>query len=414
MDRANVTSMRSRTREVLVLFLASNLLCACISPVVIDRNTTLGGKVRATSFYVSSSAVVQVDQDMRIQSDGPVVIEGSILSSTGTSANIVIVSASSNCVINGKITAGDGADGEEEIDHPFRAGEHGKAGGNVRIEANGDVIINGVIHAGEGGDGADKKAHGPGQVEAFSGAGGEGGSIEIVAENISVKGNIYAGSGGTGGFSEAIVERAHPIHEETPEEDGEGTGSSSDLETPVNPLGTAEAISNNGGRGGSILVLLRAKYGTLDIASDSKLVPGNGGDTQMATAVGEKEAIATMRRPGRGGDINITMPGVTPSVRIDPSLPPSKGGSMIKEKLIFTYYWPGLVTCKATATNSALAKTEGGGAAGKVMINNVLVDLGNGGNSSSAKAVIPGKEFQEDGSAGERDKPGKPAVAQLP
>ncbi|MFI5350025.1 MAG: hypothetical protein ACHQ2Z_10810, partial [Elusimicrobiota bacterium] len=132
------------------------MLGACVPDVDIARDTTLGGHVTARTFRVRPGVVVSVDEDLVVDSQGPATIEGRLRGEIGSGAGIEIRVSSGDCVIDGGLEAGSGADGEEP-------GEDGDAGGGVRLRADRGVVrVRGLIEAGAGGEGDGRREQGTG------------------------------------------------------------------------------------------------------------------------------------------------------------------------------------------------------------------------------------------------------------
>jgi hypothetical protein len=375
------------------------LLGACVPDVDIARDTTLSGHVTAKTFHVRPGIVVTVDDDLIVDSQGPAIIEGVMRGEIGTGADIVIRVSTGDCVVDGRIEGGSGADGEDP-------GEDGAAGGSVRLRADrGEVRVHGLLEAGEGGEGAGRREQGLGDLRVVSGAGGAGGDVELLGASIELSSGAAAGDGGAGGAAFAQVVELVPgapsivdSGESLADEDEDGVD-----DQPLPAAGSAHALSRAGGNGGSILVQAAGRD-AVAFGADVSLRCGAGGATARASARGGKDASTVLEKPGAGGDVSLRWSGLTAAATGWDLVPGTGGDSGLL----------GAMSGAALAHDSASVKTAGGGEPGKAFVGATAVKIGAGGDSSNVSAQTDQDAKYDFGDAGSPETAGKPTAAQVP
>jgi hypothetical protein len=414
LNRGNPTRGSAWIPALLVL-----LLGACVPDVDISRDTALSGHLMARTFRVRPGVVVSADRDLIVDSQGPVFIEGSVRGDIGSGASIEIRVSTGDCVVDGGLEAGSGADGEEP-------GEDGEAGGSVRLRADsGEIRARGALTAGAGGEGAGRREQGLGDLRVVSGAGGAGGDVEILAASVRV-GAATAGDGGAGGaaFAEivelapgapVIVDRGESLADE--EEDGVE-------DQPLPASGSANALSRAGGNGGSIQI----RAARLFLAPEASLRAGAGGATARASARGGKDAFSALEKPGAGGDVSMRWGALT-AAATGSELIPGAGGDVSMRWGALTAAATGselipgaggdagligAISCAAQAHDSAAAKTAGGGEPGKAYRGGAAIESGVGGDSGNVLAQTDRDAKYDFGGSESQGAAGKPAAAQDP
>ncbi len=376
------------------------LLGACVPDVDITHDTTLSGHVTAQTFRVRPGVVVSVDQNLLIESQGPVVIEGALRGELGSGAAIEIRVSTGDLLISGSLEAGSGADGEDP-------GDDGDAGGRVRLRADrGAIRVRGALAGGAGGDGAGRREQGVGVLRVVSGAGGAGGDVELLGASVDLEAGAAGGAGRAGGAAVAqiyalapgepnLVDNGESLADE--EEDGVD-------DEPLPAAGSASAQSRGGGGGGSILIQAAGLQGALVLAPGVSLRGGDGGATSRASARGGSAASAALDKPGAGGDVNIRWGGLTAAAARWDLLPGTGGDAGLL----------GAISAAARARTAAGGKTEGGGEAGRVLLGAAAVKSGLGGDSCNVLAQTGQDAKYDFGDAGGPGAAGKPAAAQAP
>jgi hypothetical protein len=375
------------------------LLGACVPDVDVAHDAAMSGHLTVKTFRVRPGVVVSADSDLVIDSRGPAIIEGLVRGEVGSGASIEVRVSSGDCVIDGSLEAGSGADGEEP-------GEDGGAGGSVRLRADrGTVRVRAALAAAEGGEGAGRREQGRGELRAASGAGGAGGDVELVGEFVLVESSVAAGDGGAGGaaFAEQvelapgapiIVDRG--VSPADQEEDGVE-------DAPLPAAGIASALAKAGGNGGSVLVHAGAGRGPV-LAPGVSLRAGAGGATSRASARGGSAASAALEKPGAGGDVSVRWRGPAASSGTWDLVPGAGGDAGVL----------GAVSGEAHARLAAGAATAGGGEPGKVVVGGVVVKAGDGGDGGNVLAQTEQEAKYAFGGQGIRGAAGTPAAARAP
>ncbi|HEX4047650.1 MAG TPA: hypothetical protein VH309_07445, partial [Elusimicrobiota bacterium] len=215
---------------------------ACVPDIDIARDTTLSGHLTARTFRVEPGVVVSAGGDLIVDSRGPATIEGSIRGEVASGASIRIRVSSGDCVVDGDLEGGSGADGEDP-------GQDGEPGGGVRLRADrGEVLVRGELSGGDGGDGVGLLRQGRGAVKAVSGAGGSGGDVELLGASIDLSAPASAGEGGAGGAAFAQVFDLAPGAADVVNR-GESLASEEEddfVDQPLPAAGSAEAVARAG------------------------------------------------------------------------------------------------------------------------------------------------------------------------
>lgn len=156
-------------------------------PIVFPTGTfEVGGWVQASRFEVAEGSTLVATEDLFLECEGPIVIDGTLLALSGqpragnlNAVNIALVSGTA-IIISGDFIAGDGADGSF-------AGQIGGAGTSIYLEAPTVLFQTDIVRAGDGGRGGK------------SARGGNGGDVYVAGTYVTSARPEFAGVGGNGG-----------------------------------------------------------------------------------------------------------------------------------------------------------------------------------------------------------------------
>jgi len=181
----------------------------------------LSGLIETKNFHVPKNLKVSVTSNLDVYAKA-IKIDGTLIAKKAKEFEdgVHIRLTAENLIINGKIIAGSGSNGQKD---GFAAKQEISAG--VRASNGGSIMINGhtvhigktaQIKSGDGGNGGAARARGysgkagerGGNSVAVGGRGGDGGNITIDSLNpITVedkKNKFYLGNGGNGGSANAV------------------------------------------------------------------------------------------------------------------------------------------------------------------------------------------------------------------